>query len=98
MIRKPEQTKTLKDVLDAMYKKYRMTQKINEIKISNAWEKITGPMISKHTTQIELKGKTLYLKFDNAPLKNEMFYRRDSLIDAINHELNVKLVEKIFIG
>jgi predicted nucleic acid-binding Zn ribbon protein len=89
--------KGIKEVLDAMYQKYRMTQKMNEVKLVNAWEKITGPLISKHTTEIKLANKTLYVKFDSAPLKNEMMYRRFDLIEAINKELAMIVVEKIFI-
>lgn len=85
------------DVIQAMYEKYRMTQKISEVRIKEAWEKITGPMISKHTLEIKLVNKTLYLRFDNPPLKDEMMYRRQSLIDAVNTELGSGTVEKIFI-
>jgi predicted nucleic acid-binding Zn ribbon protein len=84
-------------VIEAMFKKYRLTQKITEVKLINAWEKITGPLISKHTSDIKLMNKTLYVTFDNAPLKNEMFYRRFMLLDAINAELGAGTVEKIFI-
>ncbi|MBL7812293.1 MAG: DUF721 domain-containing protein [Bacteroidetes bacterium] len=87
----------IQDVITAMYEKYRLTQRINEVKLVNAWEQITGPLISKHTTKIRMQGKTLYVRFDSAPLKNEMFYRRFSLIEAINRELGEGVVEKIFI-
>ena len=85
------------DVIQAMYKKYRLTQKINEVKLVQAWEKITGALVSNHTSEIKLVNKTLYVTFDNAPLKNEMFYRRFMLIDAINAEMGEVVVEKIFI-
>jgi hypothetical protein len=84
-------------VIEAMFKKYRLTHKITEVKLVNAWEKITGPLISKHTSEIKLLNKTLYVTFDNAPLKNEMFYRRFMLLEAINTELGAGTVEKIFI-
>ena len=71
------------DVIQAMYKKYRLNQKINEVKLVEAWEKITGALVANHTSEIKLVNKTLYVTFDNAPLKNEMFYRRFMLIDAI---------------
>ena len=87
----------MSSVIEAMFKKYRLTQKINEVKLVNAWEKITGPLISKHTSEIKLLNKTLYVTFDNAPLKNEMFYRRFMLLEAINAELGEPVVEKIFI-
>jgi|JI10StandDraft_1071094.scaffolds.fasta_scaffold952748_2 hypothetical protein len=89
--------RNIKDVIDSMYEKYKMNHKITELKLVNAWAEITGPLISKHTTEIRLVGKTLYVSFDNPPLKNEMMYRRTSLIDAINLALGVVVVEKIFI-
>jgi hypothetical protein len=85
------------DVIQAMYKKYRLNQKINEVKLVEAWEKITGALVANHTSEIKLVNKTLYVTFDNAPLKNEMFYRRFMLIDAINTEMGEVVVEKIFI-
>jgi predicted nucleic acid-binding Zn ribbon protein len=87
----------ISDVIEAMYKKYRLTQKINEVKLVQAWEKITGVLVAKHTTEIKLVNKTLYVTFDTAPLRNEMFYRRFMLIDAINTEMGEVVVEKIFI-
>jgi predicted nucleic acid-binding Zn ribbon protein len=89
--------RNIRDVIEAMYEKYRMTQKITEVKLVSAWAEITGPLISKHTTEIKLVNKTLYVKFDNAPLKNEMMYRRNSLIEAVNRALGSQVVEKIFI-
>jgi predicted nucleic acid-binding Zn ribbon protein len=84
-------------VIEAMFKKYRLTAKITEIKLVQAWEKIAGPLIAKHTSEIKLLNKTLYVTFDNAPLKNEMFYRRFMLLEAINAELGAGTIEKIFI-
>jgi predicted nucleic acid-binding Zn ribbon protein len=89
--------RNIKDVINSMYDKYRMTQKITEMKLVSAWADISGPLISKHTTEIKLVNKTLYLKFDSAPLKNEMMYRRTSIIEAVNRELGPGVVEKIFI-
>lgn len=89
--------RTIKDVIQAMYDKYKLNPKITEVKLINAWAEITGPLISKHTTDIKLIKKTLYVKFDNAPLKNEMMYRRDSLIAAVNRQLGPDTIDKIFI-
>lgn len=97
MASKKEKDKTVKDVLDAMYTRYRLNAGINEVKLKEAWERITGKLISNHTVSIKMINKTLYVEFDNAPLKNEMMYRRASLIEAINNELGSVVVEKIFI-
>jgi hypothetical protein len=85
------------EVIEAMFEKYRMKQKMHEVQLVKIWEEITGPLISKHTTELKLVNKTLYVTFDNAPLKNEMMYRRFQLIEAVNQALGQVVVEKIFI-
>lgn len=93
-----KKTKNIKEVISQLYDRYKLNQKIDEIKLINCWEKVTGKMVSNHTKKIMLKNKTLYVYFDNAALKNEMFYRRFALMEALNLELGNKVIEKIFIG
>lgn len=90
--------KNISEVINSMYAKYKLTQKMDEVTLVNTWEKIVGPMISKHTTSIKLKGKTLYAAFDDAALKNEMFYRREELAKSINEALGKIVVEKVFVA
>ncbi len=89
--------KTLKDVIDAMFKKYRLSQKMQEVKLINNWQQIVGPLISNHTTQLLLRNKTLYVTFDNAALKSEINYRKSTLLEAINREIGEGIVEKIVV-
>jgi hypothetical protein len=89
---------SIASVLQNMYKRYRLDVKASELNIKKDWESIVGPLISKHTVQIELKSKTLYLKFDNPPLKNEMFLQRDLLLAKVNEHFGIVVAEKIFVG
>jgi predicted nucleic acid-binding Zn ribbon protein len=90
--------KNIGDVLNKMMDKYKLTSKMHEIELMNVWEEITGKLIAKHTTKLEMRGKTLYVWFDQAPLKNEIFLRRDQLMKTINDRMGVGFIEKIFIG
>jgi hypothetical protein len=45
-----------------------------------------------------MRGKTLYVSFDQAPLKNEMFLQRDVLMKNVNDRMGAGFIEKIFIG
>lgn len=85
-------------VIESMYKRYKLDSKLIEIKIINDWENMVGILISKHTTGIKLVNKTLYLQFDNGPLKNEMFLQRESIIRKVNEHFSKVVVEKIFIS
>ncbi len=90
--------KNIGDVLNKMMDKYKLTSKMHEIELVNVWEEITGKLIAKHTTKLEMRGKTLYVWFDQAPLKNEIFLRRDQLMKTINDRMGADFIEKIFIG
>ena len=85
-------------VIESMYKRYKLDSKLVEIQIIKDWENVVGQLIAKHTTSIKLTNKTLYLQFDNGPLKNEMFLQRDLLIKKVNEHFSKVLVEKIFIS
>lgn len=90
--------KNIGEVLNKMMDKYRLTSKMHEIELVKVWEEITGVLVAKHTSKLEMRGKTLYVWFDQAPLKNEIFLRRDQLLKAINDRLGENFIEKIFIG
>jgi len=90
--------KNIGDVLNKMMDKYKLTSKMHEIELVNVWEEITGKLIAKHTTKLEMRGRTLYVWFDQAPLKNEIFLRRDQLMKTINDRMGANFIEKIFIG
>ncbi len=90
--------KNIADVMKRMNDRYRLTQKHNEIDLVKRWEEIVGQLIAKHTSNIAIKGKTLYVSFDQAPLKNEMFLQRETLLLKVNEHMGQGFVEKIFIG
>ena len=90
--------KSIADVVKRMNDRYHLTQKHNEIELVKHWGEIVGQLIAKHTTSVSIKGKTLYVKFDQAPLKNEMFLQRETLMQKINEKMGAGFIEKIFIG
>ncbi|MFM8995899.1 MAG: DUF721 domain-containing protein, partial [Bacteroidota bacterium] len=77
---------------------YNLTQKHNELELVKHWSEIVGQLIAKHTASVSIKGKTLYVTFDQAPLKNEMFLQRETLMQKVNERMGAGFVEKIFIG
>jgi len=90
--------KSIADVVKRMNDRYHLTQKHNEIELVKQWGEIVGQLIAKHTASVSIKGKTLYVTFDQAPLKNEMFLQRETLMQKVNERMGAGFVEKIFIG
>lgn len=86
---------TLKEVLLELIHSYRLSGKLNDVKVIESWAKLTGPMISKHTRRINIKDGKLYVTIDSAALRSELLYSRQKLIDMINEEVGAVVVKEI---
>jgi predicted nucleic acid-binding Zn ribbon protein len=85
----------LKDVIEEFVNAYRLNDKLNEVEINNLWNKISGKIIAKHTKQIVIKGKTLYIELDSAALKQELSFSKTKIISNINEKIGTNLIEEI---
>ena len=74
---------TLKDAIGSFLKSSRLSGKLAEQKILDGWEKIMGKMIAKHTKEISIRNKKLFLHLDSAPLRHECVYSREKSIKMV---------------
>ncbi len=86
---------SLGDVIKEWLKANRMDGKLLENKLIHSWDQVVGPMIAKHTTDISIRNKVLYVRFDSAALKNELSFAKSKLIDNLNNEVKAKVIEDI---
>jgi predicted nucleic acid-binding Zn ribbon protein len=86
---------SLKDAIGSFLKSSRLSGKLANQKIIDGWEKIMGKMIAKHTKQISIYDKKLFLHLDSAPLKQELFYSREKIIQILNEEAGEEVIKEI---
>jgi predicted nucleic acid-binding Zn ribbon protein len=89
--------KPIKQVINDLFKTYKLTGKIDELKIWSHWAEIVGTVIAKNTHKIQLKGKLLYIYVESAPLKNELTYHRSVILQKINAFFERELINEIHI-
>jgi predicted nucleic acid-binding Zn ribbon protein len=70
---------------------------IKEIRVTQEWDKIVGPMIARNTNDINLKDGVLTVKFRSAIIRNEISMRRTSLITLINDAIGEEVIKSIVI-
>lgn len=75
--------KPLGKVLEELLHTYRLKSKVNEVNLVREWEAIVGPLISNKTEKILLKGTTLHITISSAPLKQELSYSKEQLMNLI---------------
>ncbi|HEY4797849.1 MAG TPA: DUF721 domain-containing protein [Bacteroidia bacterium] len=86
---------SLKDAIGQFLKSTQLSGKLAEQKVITGWEKIMGTMISRHTKQISISNKKLYLQLDSAALRQELFYSREKLIKMLNEEAGEEVIQEI---
>jgi predicted nucleic acid-binding Zn ribbon protein len=88
---------TLGEVVKALIESYRMGGKLKEASLINAWESVVGEMIAKHTVQLRINKKVLYVEVDSAALRNELTYAREKLKKALNRKVKDNVIDEVVI-
>ncbi len=92
---KRQNAQSLGEVIQQYIKKSGIQPKIDEAEVRKRWEDIVGKMISQHTTDMYLKNKKLYVRFDSAALKQEMSYAKSTLLDNINRTIGHIVADEV---
>ena len=88
-------TQKLGDAIKEMLRLEGIDEKIDEHLLVRSWEKTVGPLISKHTTEIFISGKRLFVKVDSSPLKQELQYSKTKLMKDLNELVGKVVIEEI---
>lgn len=87
---------TLKDAIEAMLKSYRLDQKLDEAKVIAAWESATGKLIARHTLNLEIREKVLYIKTDSAAIKHELSLQKSKVLKRLNKAVGREVVTDLW--
>jgi predicted nucleic acid-binding Zn ribbon protein len=85
------------DALKQFLNQSRLKGSIMALKIDETWEKIMGKTIARYTEKIEIHGQTLYITTHVAPLKQELLYKKERIIELVNEALGEKLIREVVI-
>ncbi len=85
----------LKELISELLRSSGLEQRYQEMEVLRCYREVVGEIIWKKTRESKLHGKTLVLKMDSGPLKQELSYQKTKLIDAINELLGDNGIEKL---
>lgn len=86
------------DALKQFLDKSRIKNSIQAMQVEDHWEKIMGNTIAKYTDKLEIRNGTLFIYTKVAPLKNELVYQRDLIIQRINESLGQIVVRDVVVA
>jgi predicted nucleic acid-binding Zn ribbon protein len=96
-VKKRSNEQSLTEALDRLVDAFGMRERMDELDITTAWDKLVGPMVARHTVTVRLRGGRLRVRVDSAPLRHELSYMREALKEVLNHRAGRTVVEEIIL-
>jgi hypothetical protein len=70
---------------------------IRAVQIESIWEELMGKTIAKYTDKIQIVNHTLFIHTAVGPLKQELLFQKDKIIERINEALQEKVIRQVVI-
>lgn len=88
---------SLKDAIDLLLKTYRLDDKLAEKRLISAWEEVMGKMIAKHTTDLSINNKRLFVTLDSSALRNELAMAKTKIVKMMNDVVGKEVITEIIL-
>ncbi|MBC9796049.1 DUF721 domain-containing protein [Sinomicrobium weinanense] len=88
---------SLSDGLKAFIEQNRLQSGMDKIDVREAWKQLMGNGINTYTSDVQLKGDTLYVSLTSSVLREELSYGKQKIIKMINDELGKELVKNLIL-
>jgi predicted nucleic acid-binding Zn ribbon protein len=75
----------------------RLKGSMQALQIEDVWETIMGKTIARYTDKIKIHGSVLYISTTVAPLKQELLYQKEKIIQRVNEALGEKTIKEVVI-
>ena len=88
---------SISDAIQQFLNKSRIKGDIQAMQIEDAWEMIMGKTIAGYTDKLQIIGDKLIITTHVAPLKQELIYQKDKIIQRVNEALGQRVVREVVI-
>ncbi len=85
------------DVLKQFISQNKLEAGMDIVNVRDAWKNVMGSGVNNYTTEIQLKGSTLYVALSSAVLREELSYGKEKIIKMINEEIRKELVKSLIL-
>jgi len=88
---------SLGDALKKFLNQSQIKGSIQALQIEEVWEQIMGKTVARYTDKIQIHGSTLYVNTTIAPLRQELMYQKDKIVQRVNEALGEKVIKEVVI-
>ncbi|KGO90172.1 DUF721 domain-containing protein [Flavobacterium suncheonense] len=95
MAKRFSEEKPIGSLLQQFIQENKLEGGMDKINVAEAWKNLMGPGVNNYTTEVLLKGNTLYVALSSAVLREELSYGKEKIIKMINEELRKDVVKEL---
>ena len=77
--------------------KSKLKNGVRAVQIEGIWAEVMGKTIAKHTDKIEIINQTLFITTTVGPLKQELVYQKEKIIERINEVMGETVIKQVVI-
>lgn len=85
------------DLLEEFFRRPYVAAKVAEGKLPELWQEVVGARTAADTTELRLENHILYVRMRSSVLRQELFYQRDALKEALNERAGVRLINAVIV-
>lgn len=89
--------RTIGDLINDMIARTGMTAAICRHNVENAWPAVAGAAIAAYTSHVIVRERTLHVYITSAPLKEQLGYVREALVEKLNAAAGAEVINNIAI-
>lgn len=89
--------KHIGDALKGFINKSHLRNGIRAVQIEEIWEQLMGKTIAKYTESIKIFNHKLFINTSVGPLKNELQFQKQQIIDRVNEAFGEKVISDVII-
>jgi len=78
-----------------MLNTYRLTNKFDEAKIMDSWERLVGKPISKRTKKLFIKNQVLFVEFDSPTMRRDFGFHKAEVLGLFRKEFGEGVITEI---
>ncbi|RYF89965.1 MAG: DUF721 domain-containing protein [Chitinophagaceae bacterium] len=88
---------SLQDAMQLFLKNSKFKTHIQAVQVEELWEKMMGKTVAKYTDKIQIIGTTLFITTAVAPLRHELLYQKDIIMQRVNETLGANSIKEVVI-
>ena len=89
------EVKSISDILQQFLRKEGLETPLQQKRLIDAWESITGEMVARYTKEKFIKNQILYVKITNPALRQDLSMMRQQLMRRLNEAVGSSVISDV---